>query len=262
MATYNFSDLNTRYEELTGLVRCDCTLAMELVGGQPADEPGVRVFVQHHLHLAGEDAESAVRRIMKEELGERDVAPQEGELAEKQVYGVNALRRSSLGPWLANHMVKACCKQAASRLDIFRQLRGTKGDFAETGRVSACGPSLVEPDHPERIYLLSSDGTAQPETYWREFMGRVSTPAGMKSIIHHSECVAPGSRFFWEMRFISKRVSENDVADTLAMMMVVGIGSARSLERGKFRIDHADITLTDKQPARKLAPVSKNNVPD
>ena len=256
MPAFTFSELNSRYQELTGLARCECTLATELVGGQPADESGVKAFVQHHLHLVGQDAEDAVKRIMKEELGERDIAPETGELQEKQVYGVNAVRRTELGPFLGNWMVKACFKQAASRLDIFRQLRGSKGDFSEAGQVVAVGMSLLDHDHPEQIYLLSPSGNLPAPTYWSEFMGRVSTPHGAKSIIHHSECVAPGTRFAWEMRFLSSRVNEDDVRDVLALMMVVGLGSARSLERGKFRIEKAEVALGPKS-ARKAITITQ-----
>ena len=260
MGTYNYEALNQRYEDMTAVVRCDCTMTEELVGGQPADVNGIRAYVQHHLHLEGPEAEAAVLRIQREELGEKDVAPVEGEIPEKQTYGINALRKSEYGPWLGNWMVKACFKGAASRCDIFRQLRGSKNDFAEAGRVRAYGASLVEQDHPQRIYFVSADGTAQPKIIWQTYRGRVGTPQGMKSIIHQSECIAPGARFSWEMRFISARVNEKDVADALAMMMNVGIGSARSLERGKFRIDQAEIILTDRKPVRKM--VSVNNVPD
>lgn len=256
MTTFNFGDLNERYQEITGLARCECSLATELVGGQPADENGVRAFVQHHLHLVGEDAETAIKRILKEELGERDVAPQEGELTEKQVYGVNAVRRTQHGPFLGNWMIKACFKQAASRLDIFRQLRGTKGDFSEAGQVLAVGVSLLDPGHPEQIYMLAPNANLPAPTYWAEFMGRVSTPHGAKSIIHHSECIAPGTRFAWEMRFLSNRVNEDDVRDVLALMMVVGLGSARSLERGKFKIEKAEIALGPRS-TRKAIPITQ-----
>lgn len=252
MTTFNADDLNKRYQEMAALVRCDCVALTEIVGGQPADESGIKAFVEHHLHLVGKEAEDAVRRIQKEELGEKTVDPQEGELVEKQTYGLNALRRSRFGPWIGDWMIKAAFKQAGSRLDLFRQVKGSKGDFAEAGQVLASGVSLLEADHPNRIYVVSPDGTGQAETYWREFMGRVSTPQGQKSIIHHSECVAAGSRFSWEMRFLGSRVNENHVRDVLALMGIVGVGSARSLERGKFRIEQAEISgaLKDDKKSR------------
>lgn len=246
MTTYNADDLTKRYQELTAIVRCDCVSVTEIVGGQPADEKGVRAFVQHHLKLEGEEAEKATARILREELGEKDVPAPEGELQEKQVYGLYALRSTDFGPWVGDWMIKACFKQAASRLDIFRQVKGSKGDFAEAGQVLAAGGSLLEADNPNHIYLLAPDGMHPVRTNWQEFMGKVSTPQGSKSIIHHSECAPPGTRFSWEMRFLSARVVEDDVRDVLALMMVVGLGSARSLERGKFKIERAEITLKPK----------------
>lgn len=259
MTTFSFDELTERYQAMTGLVRCQCVFATELVGGQPAETEGIKAFVKHHLHLEGKEAEDAVRRIQQEELGEKDVAPEEGELKEKEVYGVNAIRRTEYGPWLGDWMVKACMKQSCSRLNIFTQLRGSKGDFAEAGQVRAYGPSFLEPDHPERIYVLSEDGSGPAKSYWREFMGRVSTPQGQKSIIHHSECLPPGSRFSWEMRFLSGHVKEEDVKDALALMMVVGLGSARSLERGKFRIESAEITLGTPKLSRKPPAAATGN---
>lgn len=246
MTTYNADDLTRRYQELTAIVRCDCVAVTEIVGGQPADEKGVRAFVQHHLHLVGEEAEKATARILREELGEKDVPAPEGELTEKLVYGLYALRRTELGVWVGDWMLKACFKQAATRLNLFREVKGSKGDFAEAGQVVAAGGSLLEAAHLNRIYLLAPDGMRPVETYWDEIRGKVSTPQGSKSIIHHSECVPVGTRFSWEMRFLSGRVVEEDIRDVLALMMVVGLGSARSLERGKFRIEQAEINLKPK----------------
>lgn len=255
MTTFNYDELTERYQAMTGLVRCHCIFATELVGGQPAEEEGIKAFVKYHLHLEGKEAEDAVRRIQQEELGEKDVAPEEGELKEKEVYGVNAIRRTKYGPFLGDWMIKACMKQSCSRLNIFTQNKGSKGDFAEAGQVRAYGESFLEQDHPERVYILGDDGVSPAKSYWNEFMGRVSTPQGQKSIIHHSECVAAGSRFTWEMRFLSGRVKEEDVKDALALMMVVGLGSARSLERGKFRIEKAEILLGVPRATKKLVPV-------
>lgn len=235
-----FDDLNNRYEELSSFVRCDCVLATELVGGQPADEDGVRQFVTHHLKIADPiEAENAVKRILHEEV--QNVTPSEGEIPEGKVYGLRAVRRSQYGPYLGDWMIKAAIKQAASRLGIFQQSRGSKGNFAEAGRVRAVGDSLQDNENPQLVYMRNCVGPAK--TFHKEFMGRVQTPQGPVSIIHQSECVEPGSRFSFEFRFMKGKLKEEDLRDVLAMMMIVGLGSARSLERGKFRIEHAEIEL-------------------
>lgn len=242
MTVFNLQQLRNRYEAITAQIVAECSLATELVGGQPAQPDGVRMFVQHHLKLTGEEAEAAVKRILAEEIGAKPVPSDEGELEERLSYGINIIRRTEHGPWLGNWMVKACIKAAASRLAIFQQKKGTKGDMAEMGDVRAIGCSLVEPEHPERIYLRSSTGEEAATTYFQEFKGRIQSPKGSASIIHHSECAAPGSRFAFEYRFYGVRLSENDVADTFASAMVVGLGSCKAFERGKFSIQRLEYT--------------------
>lgn len=239
MKKLNLDDLQQAYEARTAVVRAECTFSTECVGGQPADEEGVRQFVIYHLGIQDEaEREKAVHRILTEEL--QDVRPDEGELDENKVYGLRSLRRTPSGPYLGDWMIKACIKNAASRLEIFKTIRGSKGNFAEAGRVRAWKYSLQESEHPNLIFVRNS--ADQPcHTYHREFMGRVQTPVGQASIIHHSECIELGSRFAFEFRFIPGKVTEQDMRDVLAMTMVVGLGSARSLERGKFSIDYAEI---------------------
>jgi hypothetical protein len=242
LTTYGYRDLESRYEQFTSAVRAECVFGTECVGGQPADEEGIRQFVIHHLKIEDPaEADKAVKRIMHEEL--EDVTPVEGEIQEKKVYGVRAVRRTTLGPYLGPWMIKACLKVAASRLGIFMELKGTKGNLAEAGRVRAWKYSLQDPENPELIYVRNSADEMPCHTYHKEFMGRVQTPTGPVSIIHQSECIAPGSRFAWEFRFIKGKLKEIDLKDCLALMMVVGLGSARSLERGKFRIENLEIEL-------------------
>ena len=237
-------------------------MSTELVGGLPADEKAIRIFCEHHLKITDpQERENAVRRIMKEELGEREVTPEMGEVKEKQVYGVNILRRSEKGPWLGNWMVKANLKQAASRVGVFSSIRGTKGGMSEAGRVVAEGISLLEPENQERIYVRNAQGDGPANTYFKEFMGRVQTPQGAVSIIHHSECVAPGSRFTFRYNFMSEKMKESDVVDLVAMSMIMGLGSVRSLECGKFRIERAIVQLVKKTARGKEEVVEEKEVP-
>lgn len=239
---YTSKDLQAKYSEMTAAIRCWCRFTSELVGGVPADEKALLAFAEHHLGIASpEEREAAVKRILKEEVGERDVTPEAGEVAEKQIYGVNVLRSTpGLGPWLGDWMIKAAIKQAASRVSIFMKVRGSKGNFAEVGRVRAIDVSLKEEEHPERIYLVD-DGGQPAKTSFKEFMGRVQSPQGAKSITHHSECVAPGALFAFEFRFIPGEVKTKNVEELLATLGVVGTGSVRSLERGKYEITRAEV---------------------
>lgn len=238
-----YEDLNKRYEEFTSRIICKCEAATIIAGGQPAKEDGIRAFAHHHLKLDGDEAENAVKRIMAEEIGEKPVPEAEGELAEKLTYGVNVIRRTHIGPFLGNWMVHACMKQAASRLNIFVDFRGSKGNFAEAGRVLPYGISRRS-ESPSEIYLIAPDGNPAT-TVWEEFKGRVSSPQGNKSIVHHTECVPPGTRFEFEFRFIrgsgDKKLSDIDIQDFLALSMIVGLGSVKSLGCGKWRILEAEI---------------------
>ena len=245
MSEYNFQQLQKEYEQMTAHVDCHCVAATKIVGGQPADEIGVRAFVQHHLKLTGDEAEGAVRRILKEEVGEHDTTPENGELKEKQVYGVNIIRRDSFGPYLGDWMVKACIKQAASRIGIFKEQRGSKGNFAEAGKVMAICESLKDVQQPNHIYLTNGNGEVA-HTHFETFQGRVSGPMGAKSIMHDSEVADAGSRFAFRFHFLQGQIKEEDIVDLFSLAMVCGLGSVRSLECGKFRIEKLIIELQAK----------------
>src|SRR5947207_11007094 len=115
----NFEELSKRYEAMTSMARCECVFATEMVGGQPANEEGIRQFVTHHLKITDEvEREKAVKRILTEEV--EDARGEEDELPEGKLYGLRAVRRDEHGPWIGDWMVKACIKNAASRLQIFK----------------------------------------------------------------------------------------------------------------------------------------------
>lgn len=235
-----FEDLEKRYSEMTAHVQCVCEAVTPFVGGMSASDTGLRAFVKHHLSIEDpEEAEKAFQRIKKEELGERDIAPETGELKEQLTYGINVLRRTEIGPYLGNHMIHANIKVAMSRLQIFSELRGTKGNVAESGLVTPFGISKLD-DRMDCVYLIGPDG--QPATtYFDEFKGRVQTPKGSVSIIHHSECVPPGTRFAYQFNYLRGKLSDKDIVDTLAMSMIAGLGSCKALGNGKFRIVDAEI---------------------
>jgi hypothetical protein len=254
MLSLSYEDLNKRYEEYTSWLRCECAFATEMVGGQPATEEGVRQFVKYHLKLTDEkEAEAAVKRILHEEV--ENVTPPEGEIPEGKMYGLRAVRNTNGWPWLGDWMIKAAIKQASSGLYVFQQVLGTKRSFAESSRVRAWKYSLQDPRESNVVYICHKDSDTPAETYYKQFMGRVQTPQGPVSIIHQSQCVAPGSRFAFEFRFMPvKNLKEDAIRDMLAMMMIVGLGSARSLERGKFRILHAELELAEHYKAKAEEP--------
>jgi len=244
ITTYTATDLRGAYEEMSGSLHCECRLTTELVGGQPAGQEGVRRFVEHHLHIADPDQQQeAIDRILHTEMGQREITPEGGELKESESYGVNVIRSSEKGPWLGNWMIKANIKAAASRTGLFQSKRGTKGNFSEGGEAIAVGLSLLELEQPGHIYLIDAQSEHGAKTYFSRFQGKVSTPQGSNSIQHDSECVAPGTRFEFTFRFLPKSVTEEDLVKVMSLAQVIGLGSVKALERGRFTIDKMEVNL-------------------
>lgn len=241
-AEFSFEDLSKRYEAMTVCAVASCHLVTDMVGGMPGNRAGIEMFVHHQLGLIGDEAAQAVDRILTHELegGTRQIEVPEGsELTEMETKSVNLIRRDEHGPWLGDWMVKACMKNAASRIGLFMQTRGSKGDMAEMGQVKACGNSYFEreqlPYSANRIYLRIGESPAPTQM---EFIkGRVSSPQGSKSIVTLAEVCPAGAEFSFEFRFYNGKISDDDIVDFFAASMVIGLGSARSFERGKFRID-------------------------
>jgi len=197
---------------------------------------------------------------MQEELGSKPVPSEEGELEEKMTYGVNVIRQDKFGLYLGCWMIHANLKNAASRLGIFKEFRGSKGDFSEAAKVSAVGASLLDPTHPNHIYLIGPDGSPA-KGYFEEISGRVQTPKGSMSIIHHTQFVPEGTLFEYEFQYLSRELTENDAADILALSMVVGLGSVRALDFGKFKIESATIVKNKMEKRNKKTVAVSNTVP-
>jgi hypothetical protein len=244
---YTSDELEEVYEGLTARAVVELTFTSELVGGQPAAEEGVRAFCQHQLKLAGDDLEAAVRRILKQEVGERELkVPEGGEIKETESYAVNCLRRTTKGlAWVGDWQVKAMLKQAASRLGYFVAHKGTKGDLAEMARVAAAGASACG-DSPFQLVLTNPDGTPYKTTVFTRFRGHVSSASGSHSIMQDCEVAPIGTRLAFEWRFPPKRFTEVMMTSIIASCQNIGLGSAKSFERGKFVVDRMEVWGLDK----------------
>lgn len=253
---FTYEDLEQRYSDMTASVICECEAVTPLVGGMSASDSGIRAFIAHHLGILDPDeAEKTFKRIRDEELGGKEVPSETGELKEQLTYGINVIRRTAIGPYLANHMIHANLKTAASRLGMFAEMRGTKGNMAEGGIVYPHGSSRKD-NRPDCIYLVDQHGDPAA-TYFDEFKGRVQSPQGSVSVMHHSECVPSGTRFTYEFKFIMGAFKEADIKDFLALSMIVGIGSVKSLGHGKFRILSAEIVEPREARKKKEKPEKK-----
>jgi hypothetical protein len=239
---YTLEEFQRRYQKLTNFVRCECEFAAPCVGGVPADEDGIRAFIKHVMRIDKPDEiEAMLRRIKSEEIGEKRVDQAEDELEEKLTYGVNVIRRTKHGPWIGNWMIQANLKCAVSRLGHFVHVKGLKGGMAECGHAIPYGQSKKDEDN-RHIYLYNGD--KEVETYWDQCRGVVNTPKGKQSIVRDQECAKPGTKFAYEFRFVGqKKFDLEAMLDSLAMAMIIGIGSSKSLGNGNYKIVNFESNL-------------------
>lgn len=238
---YTTDQLNKLYDGITGRAIAHCRFTRNMIGGMPADEKGIRTFLTVQAKIPeGEALDQAVKRVMGEEV----LTSQPGdELNEVETYGVKVVRKDADGrPWLGDWMLKACLKNAFSRTGLYVSKKGAKGDTAEMGRVVAVDASLLDPTNPHKIYIVDDDG-APAQTHYEQFRGRVSTPLGPKSIVSDVEAIDAGARFCFQFRWYNGKLGEKDIATVFAAAQVIGVGSARAYESGKFTVEHLDIEV-------------------
>ena len=285
MGTYGTKDVERAYENLTSVAIIEFEFISPLVGGQPASRDGVEQFVIHHLGKTGEDlweyrkddsgewimkrggknrvkflsdeGEAAVRRIREEEIRNEDVTPETGEVKERESYAVQVLRRSEHGPFIGDWQVKACFKQAASRRELFKKKVGSKGDMAEVGRACAVGTSLIGSKESDRrmVHLYDEEGNLLKDRIWERIHGRVQTAKGAQSIVNDCEIAPIGTRGSFEFRWYPGKIREADFLDLVAIAGNCGFGSARSLERGKWKT--LSLEILDKAEKKEKAEAAK-----
>ncbi len=267
---FNFDQLQKRYEAMTVCATASCVLSTDLVGGQPAKNKELEAFVKYQMKLTGKAAEEAVARIWTHELegiGVRKISNPDpdntDELEEAEDKSVNVIRRDNHGPWLGDWMIKACIKNAATRIHLFQDYAryGVKGDMAEMGRATAYGSSLHEPNSnvytANRIYLRK--GKQPAPTHFDIFSGSVPGPKGRVSIQTLAECCDAGAEFSFQFRFFDGKTTLDDIEKLFAAAMNIGLGSSRSFERGKFQITKLSVDSQKKpekleaKPARKAS---------
>jgi hypothetical protein len=262
---YKMEDFAARFENLTNMARLEVEFTSNLTGGQPATRDGITEYVIHHLaktnaglrrenpkwtkgarkekrYFLTDEGESAVARIVNEEVGTEDVAPDTGELEDEKTYAVNVLRWTNGSPWLGDWQIKACIKQAASRLGYFVKKKGSKGDLAEGGRVLPVDASERGSDH--RVHLIHPEGPDGWERReWNRIFGRVQTPSGGQSIVTDAEVAPIGTRLFFEYRWARGKIGEEEILNTFTLAQNCGFGSAKSLERGRFKILQMEVDI-------------------
>lgn len=234
---YDEAFLQETYEGMTAVATARCRLTGLLIGGQPASEKGVRMFCEFHLKLQGQDLEDAIKRILKEEVGEKPEASNAtGELEKTLTYGVNVLRHDANaknGCYIGQWQIKANMKQAASRVGLFQAKKGSKGDLSEACDVRAWGISALT--SPRHVFLLQ-DGEVYKGGKFFDVRGAVSGPSGTRSIRTDAEYAPEGCEFEFRARFPANKVNEEDMLRTFAMGRVCGLGSTRGKDFGKYEV--------------------------
>ena len=245
MSAYNRAECEELAEQLMGDMKT-ATVCIRFVtraaGGQPATVDGVKAFVEHHLGLIGTQAEAAVKRIMREEVQDEkksDALDASNELDERESYGLNIVRKTKKGDcFIGTWMVRAMLKASASRLELFKQKRGAKGDMAEAMLVKPHGRSAIA-GIQEIVVLV--DGKPYRGGIYERFMGRVGTPQGQKSIVHDSEIIPVGGEIELLVHWPAKRVLPDDMAAIWGLAQRIGLGSVKAMECGRFEIVSLDI---------------------
>jgi len=246
---YNAQDLEQRYRDYTASATAQCTLIRDLTGGQPASDDGIKAYIEHQMGIV----DPATIQVIFSQIKGHEIQMEHvngEELDEQQVYNLNVVRKDEFGPWLGDWMAKACLKSAASRIGIWKSKPGAKGDMAEMGEIKAVGISLLSV--PWHIYLRNPTGDGPAETWFDVLRGRVSTPQGMKSIMTSVEKIRAGARFAFQLRYVPGRITIDDMASIFAAAGHIGLGSAKSFECGRFRVD--DLEIIDETTRHAVQP--------
>ena len=259
--TYTPADLRKALHDKWGgklaIATVHLQFTSDLVGSQAGKKPHVEAFVEHHLKLDPKQptGAAAVARILGEEV---HLDTDEGELQERQSYGLEVLRRlDDDTAWVGTWQVRAMCKQAASRLGIFaeRGKVGSKGDLSEALLVTPDGLSMGSGQYPDQqILILDAEGEPYRKRQYRRFEGSVQTPSGRKSIQHDCEIAPPGCQIHVGLEWPSNRVSAKDMAALWGLAQRIGLGSVKALEQGRFRVVQLTIQTADVDREAKKTP--------
>jgi hypothetical protein len=249
--TWHADQLQRTFEAHATELRLRCRAVREVVGGQPASRVGIESYLKYQVDpfnvLSAEQRAEMADRIEKEEIGKRrNTTPEGGEIQETFTGQITVIRQDPRGHWLGDWMLKAGVKQAASRLGIWSGTRGSKGDMSEGGVVYATGPSLLDPARPYKIYLRDETGEKPAATDYETFRGSITLPKGERvSIVTNAEVAVPGTMFWWRYLCLGDRVSDEQFELLVAYLGNMGVGSARSQERGKYIIEEATLIRPD-----------------
>ena len=152
-------------------------------------------------------------------------AEPEGELDVKKEKGVYGFRRDKAGPYIMDFMVKACIKGAASVSKLTTQIRGLKNQLSEGLEVA-----------PVEIHFHRNGSVVSRADGMLEIKGKVSGPQGSRQIQTWKEYIT-GAKVSFSVNYLdTKIITEEVFRDIWEVAQRVGLGSVRSMDKGKFTV--------------------------
>jgi len=276
MPRYTHEDFVRMLEKDREKIIIRAVFVRDHIGGVPATERGLHDFIAHQMKIdprfdikpkydrfgrlllgkpTSQEFVDAFNRLSEDELEvsridedkiEKAVARPGEELVETKVYGVKCIRCDEFGPFMLDHMIKAAFKCAATRINLYTERSGSKGDVQELGTVMAHGDSLQNPERPWQIYLRK-DGKPAVTGYTR-LQGRVTTAQGSRSIQYDAETAFEGTEFSFEFRWLRTKMGSGwvrkvaraaDILNVFSKAWEIGLGSARSMSYGRWHFIEA-----------------------
>lgn len=208
-------------------------------GGVPQSKDLLDKYIEA-VFRAKEDDET-YNHVAQDALPERN--EEKDEAQEKKDISTTGFRIDDRGLYLADFQLKAMMKQGGSMLNLTTSKRGTKSTLGEGMFVKGLLSGELTDN---KIYFQPI--RQKPDGY-EDFAGNVNTRQGNRSILRRCDYVEkPTIQFqIWvlENRIAKtgKALTVSDLRSILELGQELGIGSCRSLEKGKFNLVQFEILL-------------------
>jgi hypothetical protein len=158
-------------------------------------------------------------------------------------------------------MIKQMLKECATVLGLTQRKIGSKNIltiglvveperirlYRNTGLSNETKTTVRKHDGFEETNLLI-DGltlraTVRDQDGWEEFQGKVKTMQGPRNILSRKAYIEPGTKFQFEVCFLeTDKVTVDDLEALFRHAgRFVGLGSARSREAGKFKVNRFEV---------------------
>lgn len=211
-------------------------------GGVPQSKDLLDKYIE--AVFGAKEGDETYNHVAKDALpnGEQtDESNDKDEAQEKKDISSTGFRSDDKGLYLADFQIKALIKQGGSMLDLTISKRGTKSTLGEGLFVKGYLDGELTNN---KIYFQPI--REKPDGY-EDFAGNVRTRQGSRSILKRCDYVEKPIVQF-QLWILENRVAKtgnkltvNDLKSILELGQELGIGSCRSLEKGKFNLTQFEI---------------------